>query len=343
MSKKGNNGNGKKITAEDLFGGDNENVVKKEEEENVKNVLPEEEVVQEQVQLEIKDIKETLEEIVNGELPEDKKEEVVLANAVAQTFENISAEPATDKIEIGDNDNKLEADEDDAFSPTMEEVQQANTNKINNLMEGFNKMEQQAQVGVLMEKAGVIRTFKFSEAIKMILGNNYSDDVIFRVDITPQKLVEMAKGNTDIAAKISSEIYLNSFMPVAWLISLKPENYTTAGESQPHILQGGNFNRQTVDVNKIVANYGEYMIKGADGTVTPYIDAEPFAQITGTATITAILSSKRIFNKLAKMVADVEGIANHKYRIGITLNAQSPKDSLVVLTVLSPMGNTLIK
>lgn len=340
MSKKGNN---RKITAEDLFGGDNENVELKKE-ESVKNVLPEEEVVQEQVQLEIKDIKETLEEITNKELPEDRKGEVVLANAIAQTFENISAQPATtDKIEIGDNDNKLESDNEDAFSPTMEEVQQANTNKINNLMEGFNKMEQQAQVGVSMEKAGVIRTFKFSEAIKMILGNNYSDDVIFRVDITPQKLVEMAKGNTDIAAKISSEIYLNSFMPVAWLISLKPENYTTAGEYQPHILQGGNFNRQTVDVNKIVANYGEYMIKGADGTVTPYIDAEPFAQMTGTATITAILSSKRIFNKLAKMVADVEGIVNHKYRIGITLNAQSPKDSLVVLTVLSPMGNTLIK
>ena len=339
MSKKGNN---RKITAEDLFGGDNENVELKKE--DVKNVLPEEEVVQEQVQLEIKDIKETLEEITNKELPEDRKGEVVLANAIAQTFENISAQPATtDKIEIGDNDNKLESDNEDAFSPTIEEVQQANTNKINTLMEGFSKMEQQAQVGVSMEKAGVIRTFKFSEAIKMILGNNYSDDVIFRVDITPQKLVEMAKGNTDIAAKISSEIYLNSFMPVAWLISLKPENYTTAGEYQPHILQGGNFNRQTVDVNKIVANYGEYMIKGADGTVTPYIDAEPFAQMTGTATITAILSSKRIFNKLAKMVADVEGIANHKYRIGITLNAQSPKDSLVVLTVLSPMGNTLIK
>lgn len=372
--KNNSNNKGKEITAEDLFGGGEE--LKEEEtkdESNVVNIVSSEEVeekeeglgealteLNEQIIDSAKEAGESPVEAVKAvgeimdiiqDMPDIVETKEIPKAMVQQTFEEIINIPAPrETVSIGDNDNTEVNmfEEDDSFTISEEEQQinaeKGNDKKYNEIIGGLSKMaEVQTQVGVNMEKAGVIRTFRFAEAIKMVLGNNYADDVIFRGDITPQKLVEMSKGNTDVAAKISEEMYLKGCMPVAWLISLKPENYVTAGVNQAHILQGGNFNRQTIDVNKIVSNYGEYMVRGSDGSITPYIDAEPFSNMMGTSSITAILSSKRIFSKLAKMVADVEGISNQKYRLGITLNPQSPKDSLVVLTVLSPMGNTLLK
>ena len=105
-------------------------------------------------------------------------------------------------------------EEEDSFAISEEEQQinaeNGNDKKYNEIIGGLSKMaEVQAQVGVNMEKAGVIRTFRFAEAIKMVIGNNYADDVIFRGDITPQKLVEMSKGNTDVrylAEAVASKI-----------------------------------------------------------------------------------------------------------------------------------------
>lgn len=221
--------------------------------------------------------------------------------------------------------------------------QQENTsvgNTIENIIGGLSEMVEQQ--GVTMETAGTIKLFKFAEAIKLVLGANIADDVIFSAGITQQKLVEMAKGNMDTASRISGDIYANGLMPIAWLISLSPSNYVTTGVTSAHILQNGNFNRNVVDTQKIVQNYGEYMIKSPDGTVTPYIDAEPYVGIAGTASVTAVLSSKRIMAKLAAMVANAEGYCEHKFRFGVQINQNSIKDSMIVLSVLTPKANSLL-